>query len=107
MAINKITARVSGSAGFESTKRELTQKEKEYRREASRKASMANKRLKRIEEQGLTNTPSYQTWFGSGAEHFSIRGKSQDEEKSEMARIDRFLKNASIFLKIVIPPNIY
>ena len=43
----------------------------------------------------MTNTPAYRAWFGSGAEHFSVKGKSQDQVKSEMARIDRFLDNAT------------
>ena len=85
----------TNSQPIRKAQRELTRKEKAFRREASRKASAANKRIKRLEEQGLTNTPAYRAWFGSGAEHFSVRGKSQNQVKSEMARIERFLDNAT------------
>lgn len=95
MARNSGFRFITDSQPTKKTKRELTKKEKAFRREASRKASAANKRIKRLEQQGLTNTPAYKAWFGSGAEHFSVRGKTQDQVKSEMARIERFLDNAT------------
>lgn len=70
----------------------LTKEEKALRREASRKASMANKRLQRLEEQGLVNTPAYRSWFEAGGVKFGVRGKTQREVQYEMARLDRFLE---------------
>lgn len=69
----------------------LKQEERELRREASRKASMANKRLKRLEEQGLTKTSAYKSWFDNGGVKFGVRGKSKRQVQMEMARLDKFL----------------
>lgn len=70
---------------------ELTQKEKELRREASRLASLANKRLKRIEQQDLTESPAYKKFIEDGGQKFGIRGKSQEEVKQEIARMNNFI----------------
>ena len=64
---------------------------KRYRREVSRKASMANKRLDRLSKAGLENSPAYQQWLASGGEKFSVRGKSYNEVQQEMARLNKFL----------------
>ena len=53
---------------------------------------MANKRLRRLEEQNLINSPAYQQWVEDGAQKFSIRGKSMEEVKQEIARMEDFLK---------------
>lgn len=73
----------------------LKAKEKAFRREASRLASMANKRLKRMEEQNLLKSPSYQNWLESGGQKFGIRGKSHEEVKQEVARLNQFLKQTT------------
>ena len=62
-----------------------------YRQEASRLASLANKRLKRLEEKGLQDTPAYQSYLKYGGEKFSVRGKSYNDLQSEMARMKRFI----------------
>lgn len=65
---------------------------REYRTEASRLASMANKRLKRLEEAGLTDSPAYKATNG---ERFGVRGKSHNELQKEVARMNRFLDSAT------------
>lgn len=70
---------------------EYSLKEKQFRQEASRLVSMANKRLKRIEEQGLTESPAYKQFIENGGQKFGIRGKSQAEVKQEVARMNQFL----------------
>lgn len=80
------------STGFDSGHDELKEKERRMRREASRLVSMANKRLKRLEEQNLLNTPAYKSWFDSGGKKFGIRGKTNKQVQHEMARINKFLK---------------
>lgn len=70
----------------------LSVKEKKERREASRLVSMANKRLKRIEQQGLTESPAYKKFIEDGGQKFGIRGKSQEEVRQEVARMNDFLK---------------
>ncbi len=69
----------------------FTQQEKKYRQEASRKVSMANKRLKRMEEQNLTMSPAYKKWLDEGGQKFGIRGKSTQEVRAEVARLNKFL----------------
>lgn len=71
---------------------ELSRKEKELRREASRLVSLANKRLKRIEQQDLTESPAYKQYVEDGKQKFGIRGKSMEEVKQEIARINDFIK---------------
>ena len=71
---------------------ELTRKEKELRREASRLVSLANKRLKRIEQQGLIESPAYKKYVEDGKQKFGIRGKNMEEVKQEIARMNDFIK---------------
>lgn len=71
---------------------ELSRKEKELRREASRLVSLANKRLKRIEQQGLTESPAYKKYVEDGKQKFGIRGKNMEEVKQEIARMNDFIK---------------
>ena len=69
----------------------FTELERKYRQEASRKASMANKRLRRMEQQNLTMSPSYKKWVDDGGQKFGVRGKSMAEVKLEVARLNKFL----------------
>ena len=73
----------------------FTQQEKKYRQEASRKVSMANKRLKRMEEQNLTMSPAYKKWIDEGGQKFGIRGKSTQEVRAEVARLNKFLNQTT------------
>lgn len=66
--------------------------ERKLREEARRLVSMANKRLKRLEEQNLINAPAYRKWVEDGAQKFSVKGKSKEEVKQEVARMNAFLK---------------
>lgn len=66
----------------------------EYRRlkqETSRLASMANKRLARLESNNLTMMPAYQAWESNGAIKFSVKGKTYNQLQSEYWRIKHFL----------------
>ena len=73
----------------------FTQQEKKYRQEASRKVSMANKRLKRMEEQNLSMSPAYKKWVDEGGQKFGIRGKSTQEVRAEVARLNKFLNQTT------------
>ena len=77
----------------------FTQQEKKYRQEASRKVSMANKRLKRLEEQDLSMSPSYKKWIDEGGQKFGIKGKTTEEVKAEVARLNKFLKQTTSTVK--------
>lgn len=77
----------------------FTDEEKKYRQEASRKVSMANKRLKRMEEQNLTMSPAYKKWIDDGGQKFGVRGKSTNEVRAEVARLNKFLKQTTSTVK--------
>lgn len=67
---------------------------RELKSEISKKASMANKRLKRLEKNGLTDLPSYKNWVTyNGGVKFSVKGKNYNELKSELARVNNFIDN--------------
>lgn len=70
---------------------EKTDRIRRFRREASRMASMANKRLNRLEKNNLTDSPAYQGFLEGGGKRFGIRGKSYNEVQKEMARMRRFI----------------
>lgn len=62
-----------------------------YRKEASRLASMANKRIERLERRDLTSSHAYQKYIKNGQPRFGIRGKSYNEVQQEVAKMERFL----------------
>jgi hypothetical protein len=64
-----------------------------FRQEVSRLASMANKRLHRLERNNLQDLPAYKTWFANGQKYFSVKGKNQDEIQREYWRLKHFLDN--------------
>lgn len=64
---------------------------KAFRREASRMASMANKRLQRLEKNGLQDSPAYKSWLSHGGKKFGIRGKTYNEVQKEVARMRQFI----------------
>ena len=70
---------------------EKVERIRKQRQEASRLASMANKRLKRLEKNNLQDTPAYQKWLESGGEKFGIRGKDYNAVQKEMARMRQFI----------------
>ena len=57
--------------------------QKALRAQVSRLASMANKRLERLEKNELTSSPAYQKWEQDGRHRFSVSGKSYSEVQSE------------------------
>ena len=59
--------------------------------EVSRLASMANKRLVRLENHGFEDSPAYQQFVASGGEKFSVRGKDYNEMQKELARVRQFV----------------
>lgn len=86
--------------------KKASDKYKELRKEVSRMASMANKRIGRLERNNLTMLPAYQAWESNGAVKFSVKGKSYEETQAEYWRLKKFLddrtstvKQANNFLK--------
>lgn len=63
----------------------------ELKKEVSRMASMANKRLNRLESNNLTLLPAYREWESHGAIRFSVKGKNYNQLQSEYWRLKHFL----------------
>lgn len=72
---------------------EIKSEEKELRKQVSRLASMANKRIQRLEQSELTDTPAYKSWEENGAHRFSVRGKTYQEVQAEYWRVKKFIEN--------------
>lgn len=67
-----------------------------WKQEISRKVSLANKRLRRLEENNLTDQPAYRTWKNyNGGEYFSVKGKNFNELQAENARLNNFINSAT------------
>ena len=60
------------------------------RKEASRLASLANKRAQRLESNGLQDSPAYQMYLKTGGK-FGVKGKSHNELQQEVSRLKRFI----------------
>lgn len=78
-----------------SNKKVFSEEERKLRQEASRLSSMANKRLKRVEEQNLLNSPAYRQWVEDGSQKFGVRGKTTEEVKFEIGRLNDFLDKST------------
>lgn len=69
------------------------------KKEVSRLASMANKRVKRLEKNGLESTSAYKTYIAQGGQPFSVKGKDYNDLQKELARIRQFTENTSSTIK--------
>ena len=63
------------------------------RKEASRLSSMANKRIQRLENAGLTHSPAYKKWLADGGQKFGVKGKSINEVQAEVSRLKNFINS--------------
>lgn len=70
----------------------IEHEQKALRAQVSQLASMANKRLDRLEKNELTSSPAYQKWEQNGSHRFSVGGKSYPEVQSEYWRVKDFLE---------------
>ena len=84
---------------FHKSKRYREQVNK-IKKELRRKASMANKRLKRLESNNLTELPAYKQWreYGGGKK-FSSAGKDYNQLQAELARVDRFIDSRTSLVR--------
>lgn len=70
------------------------QNEKKLKAEIRRKAALANKRLSRLEKNGLKNLPAYRNWLDyKGGVKFSVKGKTHNQLVAELARVDSFINS--------------
>lgn len=88
-------------ANFKESKKILARdaRIREFRREASRLASMANKRIQRIEKNELTESPAYKRYIKDGQGKFGVKGKTYQEVQAEVARINRFINAETSTIK--------
>ena len=69
-----------------------------YRAQASKLASLANKRVARLESNGLTDSPAYKAYIETGGK-FVVRGKDHNQLQSEVARLKKFIESATSTVK--------
>lgn len=69
------------------------QRIRQLKQEISKKASMANKRLKRLESNDLTNVPAYRQYVQGGGVKFSVKGKNYNELQAELSRVNHFINS--------------
>lgn len=84
-SLGKAQSRLQESAN------EKAERIREYRKEASRMASLANKRLNRLEENDLKDSPAYRGYLEKGGKKFSVRGKTYNQVQAEVARMKAFI----------------
>lgn len=66
---------------------------KQYRKEANKVISMANKRLARLEKSNLTDSPAYAKLVDSkGNAKFSVKGLDHNQLQSEMSKVKKFVQ---------------
>lgn len=70
-----------------------------YRNEANRLVSLANKRIRRLEKNGLQSSPAYQAYLANGGKPFSTKGKDYNQLQSEVARLKRFIDSETSTVK--------
>ena len=71
----------------------------QLKKETSRLASMANKRLVRLEKNELTELPAYQSWVEGGSIKFSVANKNYNQLQSEFWRLKNFLDNKTSLVR--------
>lgn len=64
---------------------------KEAKKEISKLASMANKRLQRLEKSNLESSPAYKKWVVDGQVKFGVKGKSHNDLQRELSRLQNFI----------------
>lgn len=66
---------------------------KQYRREASKVISMANKRLARLEKSNLTDSPAYSKYVDNHENpRFSVKGLDHNALQREMSKVRKFVQ---------------
>ena len=71
----------------------VTVYERNLRREVSKLASLANKRLKRLESNNLTDANAYKNATANGRVKFGVRGKTFNEVQKEFSDLNKFINN--------------
>lgn len=59
----------------------------------NRYVSLANKRIQRLENAGLTDSPAYQKLLENGGAKFSVKGKTHNQLQHEISRLTDFVNS--------------
>ncbi len=73
--------------------------QKEFRKEVSRLSSLANKRIKRLENNDMLDSPAYKKFINEGGTKFGIRGKDWNQVQQEMKRVKGFVNSTTSTIK--------
>lgn len=72
-------------------KRKYSAERKKLAAEVQKMAAQANRRLERLERNGLQTVSAYMRWQENGGVRFSVKGKSYQELQREYWRVKNFL----------------
>lgn len=72
-------------------RKQWSEKRRQLAKEVSEKARVANKRLDRLEKNGLQNHSAYKAWLENGGTRFSVKGKNYQQLQREYWRVQKFL----------------
>ena len=91
--VGKLTFTVEGQKIGEINNYQTSQANELNRAEIRKLTATANKRLERLEKNGLESSPAYQKWLADGEVRFSVKGKDHNQLQKEVARLKRFLNS--------------
>ena len=91
--VGKVTFTVEGQKIGELNNYQSKQENALDRAEIRKLTAKANKRLDRLEKNGLESSPAYQKWLADGEVRFSVKGKDHNQLQKEVARLKRFLNS--------------
>lgn len=80
-------------------KKQYTQKRRDLANKVSEMARTANKRLDRLERNGLEKHSAYMAWQKDGKIRFSVKGKSYQQLQREYWRVKKFLDSETSTIK--------
>lgn len=91
--VGKLTLTVEGQKIGEINNYQSRQANQIDRAEIRKLTATANKRIERLEKNGLESSPAYQKWLADGEVKFSVKGKDYNQLQKEVARLKRFLNS--------------
>ena len=91
--VGKLTLTVEGKKIGEINNYQSRQANELDRAEIRKLTATANKRIARLEKNGLESSPAYQKWIADGEVKFSVKGKDHNQLQKEVSRLKRFLES--------------
>lgn len=91
--VGKLTLTVEGKKIGEIDNYQSRQANELDRAEIRKLTATANKRIARLEKNGLESSPAYQKWIADGEVKFSVKGKDHNQLQKEVSRLKRFLES--------------